>query len=363
MTSYVSSKHYNSIWTTLPSAWATTWTTERDKMLLAWQARVAAVQASPPPAGTGLEFTNPVAFYNSAAKSKTDAELLMSGLEGLFVKNRPAFDAWLWLVISNTGWSLLYEQLLARLDSWDIQLTRRLAALVYHVGVNHPPSSSPLHSWAKEYRPALVATGHTAFSSAGAVLLVPGRSSINSGYTNGNAAGPSHARATYAKSTISWLVPQLPSGKKLVVVCSGGMVRSPTPESRFMANALNTWLNPKPWKHKVVIREDALARHTASNARTMARLALLAGIKPARIWVVTAPGQMGKFQSMTMLGNDWEEHCMTGLEAPDRAALEWYDPVDFAPASSVPWSIAQRARLSILRGMALVPAPGNALDP
>ena len=341
------------------------WTSQRTMLTGLWSAITAGVLANPPPMGTSPAFRDPRVFASQAARASA-APQLMDGLEGLFARDRAAFERWLWSLVTDVRRRLLYDELLEILDGHDIAYSRRLAAMLYSV-LNSPPAlGSPLFGWVYQWRGGFFgARGTTLPRDVASLLLVPGRSRQNWPWGNGAAEAPSRQRARGALPTVRHLAQRLPSNKRLLVVCSGGMVRSPFSEASFIADELTKGM--RGWsatlRRRVVLVQDPLARHTANNARTLARIALLTGVRPRHTWVVTGPFHFSRFRP-TFLRPQWDEWAMAGLEDRDRAAIRRRFPVGVPRGTSlVQIPPAHRARLTTLRPTALVPAPGNALDP
>ncbi len=330
-----------------------------------WTASIAAVQAASPTAGMGLPFSNPRVFERQA-RGAGDVARLMRGLEGRFLHLPVSFQTWLWALITDVQPKPLYEKLLATLDGHDASYSRRLAALIWDAG-NKPQVMAPaeFQTWAGRWQTGIsAARGAPPHGAAPrAVLLVPGNSRLGWHWANSSARHSCRTRARAAVPTIRYLLKHYGPRGKLLVVCSGGTVRSPKPESRFIAAELDLQLRKRGLRGRVTLHEDSLSRHTANNARALARLALMNGVPVTDTWIVTDPGHYG-FVFRTSLGRQWKRHAMAGLLRSDRTDIEQNFPVTVAKGSPLFQAPpATRGKLSVLRSTALVPSPGNALDP
>ena len=342
------------------------WPQQRRTMLGLWSGVVASVLSNPPQKGTGAAFQDPRVFIKQARRGGNVAAL-MEGLEGLFAHDRAQFEAWLWTLITDVRPSLAYDLLVRTLDGRGTGYSRRLAALI-QAAASGPVSSSrsPFAGWARVWRSGLSGSrGTPSLGASAAILLVPGRSRVNGHWSDASASGPSRRRARGAMPTLEWLLKRHGPRGEVLVVCSGGTVKSPTPESAFIASELQHQMSAwtRTQRNRVRIHQDPLARHSGTNARALDRIALLSGASAADVWIVTSPGHFPRFWP-TSLRSQWNEHALSGLRRADRDAIRRHFPLTVrvgTPLIQAP--PAHRSPLVRMRSTALVPAPGNALDP
>ncbi len=331
-----------------------------------WAQSVSAVQHQQPASA----YLSPRDFIK-AAKRQGQVASAMRGLQGLFLRHPVTFESWVWALITDVRPSLAYEVLLKALGKHGTVYPQSLAALI-HTAVTAPASAkgSPFRTWADaRARASQAATLPATGPTPAAVLLVPGHSMLNGAWSNASAKGLSAARGRLALPTIDWLLRQHTPRGEVLVVCSGGSVKSPTPESTFIAAELRRQM--AGWsaslRRRVRLHEDPFARHSCNNARALARVALTSGAAVRDTWVVTSPGHMAMFRRHR-LSTQWKQHAMHGLEQADQDAIERHFPLTFdrgTPLLQVQrrlLHLAHRAPLVALRSTALVPCPGNALD-
>ena len=195
------------------------------------------------------------------------------------------------------------------------------------------------------------------------VVMVPGESIPDRRYINDSAAEhPSRERALNAVAALRWHAAACPADSVVVVVLSGGQVRSERSEASFMATALrdpSSW-GGEPMPSQLHLIEDGMSRHTSNNLRASAQLAMRLGLD--NFWVQTTWDQ-AYFSLLT----DWRERYRTettwGLSAAERAQLDLIRPMVRRPCGPGANQNAGRARYGTLRSMVFVPAIGDALNP
>ncbi len=366
MTHFVKQQHLTPYTPGQAAALKVLWQSQRRALFSLWKTQIDAVRLAKPVSGMGLPFSNPRVF-ESQAQNPLLVATLMSELEGRFFHHQTSFETWLWDLIRDVQPNLLYEKLLATLDGHDSSYARRLAALIWEVG-SRPSVAAPagFKTWAYRWRDGIItARGTPRIAPPQAVLLVPGKSRSGWHWSSSSARSACHTRAKAAMPTIEWLLKRYGPNDQLRVVCSGGMVRSPKPESVFLAAELrrqmSSWSPAK--RSRVVLHEDPLARHTANNARALARIAVMNGVPVTDTWIVTSPGHYG-LVFRTSLRRQWKKYAMAGLLTKDRTDISQKFPVTVAIGNMLPQlPSATRGKVSVLASTALVPSPGNALDP
>jgi hypothetical protein len=369
MTIFVKAAHLQPYRPSQAAALRLLWQSQRKTVFGLWSAIVSSILGNPPAKGTGPAYGDPRVFEQDA-KNPLLVALLVNGLEGLFARDRPAFERWLWKLVTDVRPKLLYDALVSTLDGHGTGYSRRLAAMIHEVtDTPGPTATAEFKRWASSVRYGVrVSRGAAPIGSPVALVVVPGRSLLRGDWGDSSAKLPSHDRAKAAMPTIDWLLKRHGPQGELMVLCSGGMVKSPTPESAFIAAELRRqmagWSAAK--RRRVVLYQDPMARHTASNARTLSRLALMSGVALTNVWVVTGPFHYSRFWR-TFLRSQWKRYEMAGLLKPDRDHIKRVFPLTVRPGTPLiqkrTFGPAHRGKLSTLASTALVPAPGNALDP
>lgn len=342
--------------------WHGLWERGRQRVLDAWDDAIAAAAAAPKPGDLGSAYTDPRRFL-AAIGTPTETTALLDGLASVFTHERPAFEAWAWQLITGVGRKLLYDEVVLKLDRSAPAEAIRLAAFLSAVGRQPATAHAGLVRWAAAWRNGFDrARGATLPHAVDQLLLVPGRSAGRS-WSDANALTLCRGRAQRATKTLRKLLKD--ERRRVLVVCSGGMVRSPTPESTFIARALRDELQKLDVdaRRRVTLWEDPLARHTANNARALARLVIYGRRHREDAWVVTDPGHYPLFRPRGVRGQ-WVDWAMSGLSAADRAQIMSTTPVAARRGRPV-FAHPPRVHgwLQDLAPTTLVLAPGNALDP
>lgn len=347
-------------------------------------------QQTPPPD------PHPMAFVHSLRRCETVAEreAVMAWLEALFVNEPSAFNEWLAQVVHATSvhedreaeaWrrpgdrDLMYEVLLGELRVQDARwfVPQPLPSVRFAAMLNYQLQEQPLvlvtplgakwrfweqfvthwracfDRWMLHQRPT---------RPVGRLLLVPGESRSEAGHmADENAEESSFKRAMGAVEPIREHLAACPPDTVLVVLVSGGQVRSYQPESEWMANALRdpqTWKGPVP--DRLVVMEDGLSRHTSNNLRAAAQLALRFGLK--EFWIQTGVGH-----ASTSLQPGWwsryRRETTWGLQVEARNRLAFIAPMMIPTCGDHTAPTLGRMRAQDLRSLVFLPAIGDALNP
>ncbi len=367
----------------------------RDEIWARARAAIAASVRTKPPQREPPSL-HPMAFVYSlrAATTLAEREATMAWLEAVAIQTPEAFGQWLVAVVSVTDvlddkpaedWlrlgdrGLLYEVILGELRVQDAKwpASPPLPSVRFAALLNAQLQEQPLlvfgplgarwgfwekfvtrwrgyfEGWMLHQRPS---------KPVGRLLLVPGESRADAEHMDDeNAKDSSVKRAVDAVPAIRDHLAKCPEGTVLVVLVSGGQVRSETAEAEFMADILRdprTWGGPVP--DGVVIMEDGLSRHTSNNLRAAGQLAMRFGL--AGFWVQTSG-----VHATTSLGCGWwgryQKETTWGLPAASRARLAQIAPM-VIPLTGPRISLGRgRARCQDLRAMVFVPAVGDALNP
>ena len=357
---------------------------------LLWIARHTGPTATPEAPSN----THPALFVHALRTATSDTELrrVVHGLEETYTHAQAHFVGWAALLVSTlkvesdsvakaaltaTDRGLLYEIVLDELQKADGLWTGpppgpsvRVAAMLHEVLVHQPfrwtiPDEKQRAAW-KNYV-TLWRRYHAEwemprqYDDVYRVLLVPGESTNESRKPDDSAAvETSKARAENAVGTIRWHLDQCPHDKTLIVLVSGGQVRSASAEAEIMAAVLNkptTWGGAVPDRLEVV--QDGLARHTSNNLRSAAQIALRSGL--AGFWVQT--GMNHALYALTGWKTRYLRETTWGLSQADRDRLAHVKPMVRRPCGPGANPAGGRARYQELRSLVFVPAIGDALNP
>ena len=294
---------------------------------------------------------DPPAFWVDAlvVASEDEAETLLDHLAA-WLEQAPDDVSW-WvgeLILTITGpvgmSGSLYDQAIEALRKADrhgskeptllLRFASILSVVLHEVDPipqpSPPPAAAVWPEWLAQWRSAFqdwelsCGTGH-----AFRVLLIPGAATGDT-VEDAAAAGPTVERARAAMKTIHWHVEQCPPGQQVVVLCSGGNVRSIRPEAALMAEFLadkqnwqaeaDLWLDLPNDQLRIV--QDGLARHSMGNVRSGAQLAARLGLK--ELWVQTDAGHVGYHGDWRTV---WEKDTTLGLDHADRKALRAQRPL------------------------------------
>jgi hypothetical protein len=323
--------------------------------------------------------------------SQRKREEVMSWLQGLFAKDPVEFGLWVTRLVSTTNaqdtlggaaepedTGLLYEFVLEELQRQDRKWPTpqplpsvRFASMLNSYLQERPFLSKTHPGLAGKHPDLFVVRWRRYFEQwmlyqrpsmpVFRLLLVPGRSKLDGTRLDDEAADAfSRARALSAVPTISDHLKACPPGMVVVVLVSGGMVRSQQAEAEFMGDVLRdglTWGDRIP--SNMVVVEDGLSRHTTNNLRAAAQLALRLGLSD--FWVQSSEGHAASMGAGLLCR--YRQEAAWGLSLPARHALSHIAPMVRRRSGEGTETLNGRERFSQLRPMVFVPAVGDALNP
>ncbi len=193
------------------------------------------------------------------------------------------------------------------------------------------------------------------------LILVPGKSRTNEAELDNEAAEETSLdRAVRAKEWIKWHLEACPADEVLVVLASGGQVRSVDAEAEYIGDVFrnkDTWGGEMP--SNLVVVEDGLSRHTSNNLRAAAQLSLRLGLRG--FWVKTGGGHATAM--LTGMLRRYRRETTWGLPAGERRELALIAPMGRRPCGPGTDSGDGQLLYGELQAMVFVPAVGDALNP
>ncbi len=328
-----------------------------------------------------------------ACESAAESAAVLAWLERIYVEQPGKFSSWVTHLIGVTrvqddltleevfqfgDEGLLYEVVLGELRSQDDKWkpSQPLPSVRFAAMLNSHLQEWPLLVFSPRgakwgFRERYVARWRRYFEDwmlyqaparpAWRLLLVPGKSRTNEAHIDDKSAEDSSVtRAVEAVDRISWHLEACPADKVLVVLVSGGQVRSETAEADYMGDILR---DPKTWNGAVpsnlVIVEDALSRHTSNNLRAAAQLSLRLGLRG--FWVKTGVGHATA--TLTGMLGRYRDETTWGLPASERRLLKLIAPMVRRACGPGTDSADGQLRYGELQAMVFVPAVGDALNP
>ena len=361
-----------------------------------WAAALATIESEAPPAPSvsAPDMLDPMWFVHDLRRCRTRGEMraVFRRLEGLWLHERDWFAAWVAQLVyehevqslgprygahdprRSTDRGLLYEILLRQLRRVDRhvrghpRLSVRFAAMLdaflrgpspwgWFERLTLDPIRRYLYEFTarwKGYREDcdLVQLPRRPVFR---VLLIPGRSPSG----DEDATEAAAARVTNALPDIEAHRAEVPPGEVLLIVLSGGQVRSFVSEAESMHAALLA-AYPAGLPANVEVVCDNLARHTSNNLRAAGQVALRCGLRG--FWV-----QTGMSHALVKLMTDWAprywRETSWGLTREDDFRTRLIPPMFRLLSGPGTNPLGGRAHFVDLRPVVFVPAIGDALNP
>lgn len=343
-----------------------------------------------------LSTSHPSAFVQELRKETDFAgvKAVLAHLEALFRAAPASFVMWCARLVGvtkvedeptarqyllPTDKGLLYEIVLDELrradDLWDEDSPRpsiRLAAMLrWHLideHLNHKFPNQGLWSYWEMFTKAWRANDQDTMLWAPPpepvfrVVMVPGQSNTDFRFQQPEAAKESRERATGAMENLVWHDAGCPDDEVVLVLLSGGQVRSPASEAEVMARVLS---DPAEWPDKVIPSKlrfvrDGLSRHTSNNLRAAGRAALRVGL--SNFWVQTDLWH-AQFVLYTPWRKRYEDETSWGLSRAERNRLKHIVPMIRRGCGPGVNPIGGRARFHDVMARVFTPAIGDALNP